>query len=115
MEIKGRKVAPYLERRSQLKAFLEREGLADRAEIVSIHCRLGTATEDPEMDAVLISHENRSRAAMINEERSRKGLKPLEIVFFEKVLAENGKPISAARIRAGEIDRDGATRRKIKV
>ncbi|HID18223.1 TPA: pantetheine-phosphate adenylyltransferase [Candidatus Bathyarchaeota archaeon] len=109
-EIKGRKVTPFPERKSRLKAFLEGEGLVSRAEIVSIDGRLGTATEDPEMDAVLISHENRSQAAMINEERSRKGLKPLKIVFFEKVLAEDGKPISAARIRAGEINREGGVR-----
>ena len=113
-EIKRREITPYQERRRRLEVFLKREGLAGRAEIVSISSRLGTAVEDPEMDAVLVSHENLSRASMINEERKRRGLKPVEIVSFRKVLAENGKPISAARIRTGEIDRRGVILRRVK-
>jgi len=112
--IKKRKITPYQERRKRLESFLEREGLTGRAEIVPISSRLGTAVEDPEMDAVLVSRENLSRASMINEERKRRGLKPVEVVSFEKVLAENGRPISVARIRAGEIDRRGAVLPKVK-
>ena len=106
-EIKGRRVTPYEQRKKRVEEFLEGEGLKGRFEIVPIRDRLGTAVEDPEMEAVLLSLENASAASKINEERRRRGLKPVEIVFFEKVLAEDGRPISTSRIISGEIDREG--------
>ena len=106
-KIKGRKIKPYDQRKSEILSFLSKEGLAGRVEIVPINHRFGTAAEDPELEAILVSQENRPLAKQINEERKRKGLKELEIVVFSKILAENGKPISSARIRLGVIDREG--------
>jgi pantetheine-phosphate adenylyltransferase len=46
-------------------------------------------------------------AHRINQERARRGLKPLEIVVIDMVPSENHAPISTTRIRRGEIDREG--------
>jgi pantetheine-phosphate adenylyltransferase len=46
-------------------------------------------------------------ANRINAERTRRGLKPLEIVVIDMVPSENHAPISTTRIRRGEIDREG--------
>ncbi|RLI30232.1 phosphopantetheine adenylyltransferase [Candidatus Bathyarchaeota archaeon] len=112
LEIKGRKVAPLEERKRRVEEFLRREGLLERAELVIIDSRYGTSVEDPEMDALLLSTDNEKFAEAINRERAKRGLKPLEIVVFRKVLAEDGKPISASRIRRGEIDRQGKLKAK---
>ncbi|MHC1585958.1 MAG: pantetheine-phosphate adenylyltransferase [Candidatus Hecatellaceae archaeon] len=106
-QLKGRPVTPLEERRRRLEEFLRDEGFLRRVEFEIIDDRLGTAVEDPEMDGLLVSVENRKLGEAVNEERAKRGLKPLEVVVFEKVLAEDGKPISASRIRAGEIDEEG--------
>jgi len=107
-EIKGgRPVRPFEQRKAEILAFLSREGLADRVEIVPINHRFGTAAEASELEAILVSQENLPLVKLINEERRRKGLRELEVIVFDKVLAEDGKPISSARIRLGIIDREG--------
>ena len=106
-KLKGRRVNPYEERKKKVEEFLRGRKLLNRVEFIPLEDRFGTAVEDPEMDALLVSSNNKPVAETINRERVKKGLKPLEIIVFKKVLAENGKPISASRIMAGEIDREG--------
>ena len=106
-QIKGRPISPLEERVRVLREFLHGEGLLDRAEIVILEERLGPVVHDPSYDAILVSHDNYQSALTINRERLSRGLKPLEIIVFDKVLAEDGKPISSARIRLGMIDREG--------
>jgi pantetheine-phosphate adenylyltransferase len=76
-------------------------------EIVKLNDAYGPAISDSKIDAIVVSEETKARAAEINEIRKKRGLPALEIIVIPFVLAEDGKPISTTRIRAGEIDEEG--------
>ena len=100
-------VAPYKERLRELREFLRREGLLDRAEIIPLDDPQGPAAWNGTVDAIVATPETEPGALAINKARMSKGLKPLKIVIVDMVLAEDGRPISTTRIRRGEIDREG--------
>lgn len=100
-------VASYGERLAELKDFLKAYGLADRAKIIPLNDVYGVTLQRGCLEALVVSRETEPTARMINEERARLGLKPLNIVVIDMVPAENHKPISTTRIRKGEIDREG--------
>ena len=92
-----------------------------RSDVISRFCKLlgktfktmeindfyGPSTTDPDISAIVVSEETSLRAKEINAVRVKKGLKKLIIVEVPFTLAEDEKPISSERIRAGEIDKDG--------
>ncbi len=90
-----------------LEKLLRSRGWFERAEIKVISDAFGSAAEGAELEAIVVSPETRKRAEELNELRSSRGLKPLEIVEVPFVLAEDGKPISSIKIRYGEIDIHG--------
>ncbi len=104
---KPHEIAPYEERLAEFTAFLMREGLIHRAEVIALNDPYGPPAWDGGYDAIVVSEETEPGAREINELRARRGLKPLDIVVIPLVRACNGKPISTTRIRAGEIDREG--------
>jgi cytidyltransferase-like protein len=104
---KGHKVDLYSTRVDAVRRFLRLEGLDGRAEIMPINNRFGITNSDAELDAILVSGETYQFALEINAVRERRGLKKLEIVLNEKIVAEDGEPLSSTRIRGGEIDRQG--------
>jgi pantetheine-phosphate adenylyltransferase len=67
----------------------------------------GPTVEDESIDALVVSQETEPTAQEINHIRRLKGLKPLEIITIDMVLADDGNPISSTRIRRGEIDKKG--------
>ncbi len=79
----------------------------ERYEIVEIEDELGPAVLYPDLDALIVSEETYSKAAVINKLRKEKGLKKLVIYKISMVLAADGKPISSLRINKGEIDKEG--------
>jgi len=111
---KGHEVNPYEERKKALESFLHERGLDGRFEISPISHRWGLAHKLKDLDAIMVSRETYPIAVEINRFREEKGLKKLEVVVLEKLLAENGKPISSTRIRKGEISRDGKVLKKPK-
>jgi len=104
---KPHEVAGYEERLRELKAFLKKNGLFDRAEILPLSDPYGPTLSSGQLDAIVVSRETAPRAHEINEKRKTKGLPPLAIIVIEMVPAENRISISTTRIRQGEIDREG--------
>lgn len=59
-------------------------------------------------DGYLVVSEGKANVAkQINDRRKRNKVKPFEIISVPYVLGEDGMPIKATRIRAGEINRHG--------
>ena len=104
---KPHEVASYRERLEELLAFICDEGNLHRVEVIAINDPFGPAIWDGGFEAIVVSEETAPRAEQLNALRARKGLRPLEVIVIPMVLAEDGKPISTTRIRAGEIDREG--------
>jgi len=103
--------APYRDRYRALSRFLEEEGVADRTKIVPLNDPHGVAATDSSIEALVVSGETRARGMEINQIRRSNGLRLLDLVEVDLILAQNGKPISSSRIRAGEITVDGRVRR----
>jgi len=104
---KPHKTATYAERLKELEAFLEKSGLAKRAEIVPLNDSYGLTISGKGLDALVVSKETESTAAKINKIRTEAGFPPLKIITISMIPAENSIPISTTRIRRGEIDRNG--------
>lgn len=64
----------------------------------------GPTIQEEDIEALVVSEETEPTAQMINDIRKKKGMKPLDIITIDMVLADDGKPISSTRIREGEID-----------
>ena len=67
----------------------------------------GPAIVEDDLEAIVVSEETEPTAHIINDIRKKKGMKPLDIITINMVLAEDGKPVSSTRIRKGEIDVKG--------
>jgi len=107
---RAKKVGSYRKRKRDLEKFLTSMNVKYR--IIKIDDNYGIATLDPEIDCIVVSEETLLRAEEINLIRFKKGLKKLTIVVVPIVTAENGRPISSDRIRAGEIDINGRIKKK---
>lgn len=104
---KSHRVATYEKRLDDLKSFLKRQGVLDRAEILPLHDSYGVTLSSNSLDGIVVSRETEARAYEINEKRRAKGFKPLKIIVVEMVMADDSVSISTTRIRRKEIDRDG--------
>lgn len=65
-----------------------------------------------ERGALISTSDTLSNSILINKIRIEKGLVPLEILLAPLLEAEDLKPISSSRIRAGEIDVEGRLKRR---
>lgn len=106
-------ISPYVLRKANLSRHLERYGKP--FDIVMIHDAMGNATTSETLDALVVSPETRAAADEINEQRRRKGLKPLKVFCIRMVPADDSSPISSTRVLKGEIDRDGHLLRPLRV
>jgi pantetheine-phosphate adenylyltransferase len=104
---KPHKVDPYTKRRADLERLLDRWGVLSRARIVPLQDRYGPTVLTSGINALIVSRRTIKTAYEINSQRRAKGLKPLEIVPIDLLLADDRRPISSTRIRRGRIDRRG--------
>ncbi len=104
---KPHSVASYEQRLNNLENFLKNHEFSDRSQIVTLHDPYGVTLSEDCVEAIVVSKETEFTAHEINDKRRAKGLEPLEIIVIDMVPAENHTPISATRIRDGEIDREG--------
>lgn len=97
-KLKLRKVKPFRIRKKNVELFLGKERL-NRAEIFALNDAYGPAiTGDAGLEALIVSTETLPRAEEINRIRTRKGLKPLDLVAIPLVYAEDLKKIAARRV-----------------
>jgi pantetheine-phosphate adenylyltransferase len=114
MVSKSHSIDSYKKRRNQLLQFIKEMGFPDdRYEITKLNDPYGPTLEE-DFDYIIVSPETYPVALKINRIREEKGKKPLEIIYVEYVLAEDGIPISSTRIAEGEIDRHGRLKKDIK-
>lgn len=104
--MRDRDVRPFDERARDIRGFADENGWGDRAEVAAIDDPVGRALE-PRFDTIVVSTETQGGAQHINDRRRDLGRDPLDVVVAPLVLAEDGRRISATRIREGIIDVDG--------
>ncbi len=105
---KPHRVESFTAREAELRSYLEKKGFLTRSEIMALSDRYGPTINDGEIEALIVSKRSEAMSNKINELRAEKGLKPLEVVSIDMVLAQDRVPISTTRIRRGRIDREGA-------
>lgn len=101
---KVHEVAGYRLRYNEVKQFILSQGIAPV--IVMLNDPYGPTIHE-DFDFIVVSPETNPVALKINKIRKEKGLKEIEIVLVDFVLAEDGLPISSTRIKKGEIDEHG--------
>jgi len=104
---KPHKVDPYAKRKTDLERLLKRWNVLSRAVIVPLQDRYGPTVNGSTIDALIVSRRTLKTGDEINSQRKARGLKPLEIIPINLLLAEDRRPISSTRIRRGKIDRRG--------
>jgi len=97
----------YSERVARLRHYLDREYPGRVYAISRLDDYFGPGIASEEVEAIVVSAETARRVGIANELRAAKGFPPLKVVTVDFVSAEDGKPISSTRIRAGEIDEGG--------
>ncbi|ADC66144.1 cytidyltransferase-related domain protein [Ferroglobus placidus DSM 10642] len=100
-----RSVLPFEIRAENVRQYIKRK-YGFEPMIVKITNPYGKTLE-VDFEYLVVSPETYEMAKKINEKRRELGKKEIKIVKVDFVLAEDGKPISATRIKRGEIDRYG--------
>ena len=100
-------IPSYGTRKSNLLKYLQEMDYAERAHIFRIEDEYGFAADFANLQAIGATEETLPNVERINSRREARGMAPLDIIMIDIVHAEDGRPISASRIRAGEIDIEG--------
>ena len=97
----------YEQRVGNLKEKIEEKFGNVTYEISKLDDLYGPTVIYGQVEAIVSSTETAVNGHLINEIRSKNGLKPLNIISVNMIQAEDGNPISSTRIRNGEIDSTG--------
>jgi pantetheine-phosphate adenylyltransferase len=110
----GPTVASYRVRRATLRRWLSKRYPARRWTVAPLENPFGRSVEDG-VDALVVSADTLPGGRAVNVERRRRGRAPVPIRVVPLVLADDLRPVSSRRIRAGEIDRNGHRRSPIRI
>lgn len=108
------RIQPYAVRRRALKRWIEREYPTRSYRLSPLENVFGRSVEKG-VDVLVLSADTLRGGRAVNAERRRLGRPPVPLEVVPVVLAEDLRPISSRRIRAGEIDRAGRRRTSISV
>lgn len=72
----------------------------------------GPSVTEARVEALVVSEETEHRVKGANRLRSERGLKPLDKIVVNMVLADDGTRISSTRVRTGIIDTQGRIMKK---
>ncbi len=108
------RLQPFRLRRAAVARWVARHHPGRPVRIVPLADRFGGSL-DPEVDALVVSAETAEGGRAVNRERARRGLGPVPVAVVPLVLADDLRPVSSRRIRAGEIDRAGRRRTPLPV
>ena len=100
-------IEPYAHREITLKNYLKEKNFINRADIMPLQDIYGPTLDTQDFNAIFVTQTTLPNAKIINKERSKKGLTPLEIITVSFRKDDSGQVITSERIRLGEIDRDG--------
>ncbi|MGQ3411175.1 phosphopantetheine adenylyltransferase [Natrinema sp. LN54] len=76
-------------------------------ELRTLESEYGIATDEPSIDALVVSPETAPELEAINERRRERGFEPLSGIVAPYVYADDGERISSTRIVKDEIDEHG--------
>jgi cytidyltransferase-like protein len=104
----GNKIEPFVVRKKVLEQFLESISAKERVQIVSINDFYGPLlTNEFNPQAIAVTSQTEHMVSDINQKRKEKNLSELPKILIALKTADDGKVISATRIRNGEINRNG--------
>jgi pantetheine-phosphate adenylyltransferase len=101
------KIPEFEKRKASLIEYLKSRDLLDRAEIIKLLDKYGTAITDENQDAIVVSEDTYPVTIEINNMRRERGLNPLYVISIPLIYSEENKPISSTKIREGIIDSKG--------
>jgi pantetheine-phosphate adenylyltransferase len=110
----ARRIQPYASRRRALTEWLAARYPDPRWVVVPLDDGFGRSVEEG-IDALVVSADTLAGGQAVNAERRRRGRKPIPVLTVPLVLADDLRPVSSRRIRAGEIDRYGRRLSPIRV
>ena len=100
-------IESFAAREDSVKQYLTQKNYIQRSKIVPLKDMYGNTLQEKTAEAIFITTENVPNVQCINAKRTEIGFPPLQVVQVPYVTGEDGSVITSARIRAGEIDRNG--------
>ncbi|ELY81051.1 phosphopantetheine adenylyltransferase [Natrinema gari] len=105
-----RPVPPLAERtRAVTETLCELDAWDRDVELHVLETEYGIATDEPSIDALVVSPETATELEAINDRRRERGFAPVSGIVAPYVYADDGERISSTRIVNGEIDEHGRT------
>jgi len=108
----ARKIQSYAARRRAVHRWLSFRYPRRRWTLKALDDTFGGSVEEG-VDVLVVSAETATGGQAVNDERVRRGLRPVALAVVPLVLADDLSPVSSRRIRAGDIDRNGRRRSRI--
>jgi cytidyltransferase-like protein len=109
-----RRIQPYAVRRRAVLRWVTRRYRVRSYRVVPLEDPFGRSVEDG-VDVLVLSADTLAGGRAVNAERRRLGRGPVPLEVVPVVLADDLRPISSRRVRAGEIDRMGRRRSPIPI